>query len=120
MDDSACFYNKVCEWVYSVGWVLCVSRGMRMTDGRFGEGSWRTMPESLMCGSLCLELPCSIARSLGPACLPVRCVFLCCPIHSCHVLDIARETSPSGCHKLRYSSGALAGRYGEEKGRMQS
>lgn len=22
IDDSACFYNKVCEWVYSVGWVL--------------------------------------------------------------------------------------------------
>lgn len=39
-----------------------------MTDGRFGEGSWRKMPESLMCGSLCLEIPCSIARSLGPAC----------------------------------------------------
>lgn len=67
MDDSACFYNKVCEWVYSVGWwVLCVCVSRGMTDGRFDEGSCRTMPESLMCGSLCLELPRSITRSLDP------------------------------------------------------
>lgn len=32
MGDSACFYNKVCKWVYSVGWVLCLSRDE--DDGR--------------------------------------------------------------------------------------